>query len=65
MIKRIANRVISKLNNSNRGFTLIEVVVTIVITAILAAVALRSISTLSQTSRIEQTRQEMNRLAFA
>ncbi|MDH4157890.1 MAG: hypothetical protein OEW00_11510, partial [candidate division Zixibacteria bacterium] len=44
---------------------LIEVVVTIVITAILAAVALRSISTLSQTSRIEQTRQEMNRLVFA
>ena len=65
MIDRTVNRMFVQRHHSSRGFTLIEVVVTIVIAAILAAVALRSISTLSQTSRVEQTRQEMNHLAIA
>jgi prepilin-type N-terminal cleavage/methylation domain-containing protein len=65
VINKTGKGVISKEKHSSRGFTLIEVVVTIVIASILAAVALKSIGTISQTSRIEQTRQEMNQLAFA
>lgn len=47
------------------GITLIEVVVFIVIAGILASVAIRSVSTISDTARLEETRQEMDQLAFA
>lgn len=47
------------------GFTLIELVIVIVIAGILVTVALQGGRTISETSRIEETRQEMDALARA
>ncbi|MFQ5498938.1 MAG: prepilin-type N-terminal cleavage/methylation domain-containing protein [Candidatus Zixiibacteriota bacterium] len=47
------------------GFTLIEVVLVIVIVGILATVALRSTSTLRATAQVEETKKELDALAFA
>jgi type II secretory pathway pseudopilin PulG len=47
------------------GFTLIELVLLIVITAILATVALRSAVTVSETAKVEQTKHELEALAYA
>jgi len=52
-------------NRSAAGFTLIEVVLVIVIMGILAAVVFRSGQQVFQTAEIEQTKQEMDALAFA
>jgi type II secretory pathway pseudopilin PulG len=47
------------------GFTLIELVLLIVITAILVTVALRSALTVSETAKVEQTKHELEALAYA
>jgi len=48
-----------------RGFTLIEVLMTVVIIGILATVALRSLQNTVESSRIRETQVEMEELAFA
>lgn len=50
---------------SQSGFTLVEVVMVIIIMAIIAAVAMRSIDKGLETARIEETRNELNQLAEA
>ena len=56
--------------NSNRqhrkaGFTLIEMVIVIVISGILITVALKSLSSIHTSSKTEETKQEMESLAYA
>ncbi len=48
-----------------RGITMIEVVMVIVISAILVSVALKSVVTVTETGRVEETKQEMEQLDFA
>lgn len=50
---------------SQSGFTLVEVVMVIIIMAIIAAVAMRSMDRGLETARIEETRNELNQLAEA
>lgn len=50
---------------NDRGLTLIELVVVLVITGILVTVAMRSGVQITQTGRVEETRQELDALAFA
>ena len=50
---------------SQGGFTLVEVVMVIIIMAIIAAVAMRSMDKGLETARIEETRNELNQLAEA
>ncbi|MGB5107361.1 MAG: prepilin-type N-terminal cleavage/methylation domain-containing protein [Candidatus Zixiibacteriota bacterium] len=52
-------------SKSESGFTLVEVVMVIIIMAIIAAVAMRSMDKGLETARIEETRNEMNQLAEA
>lgn len=47
------------------GFTLIELILVIVIFGILVSVAMRSAVTVSETARVEETKQEMEQIAFA
>ncbi len=47
------------------GFTLIEVILTIIIAGVLAAVALRSVMLISDTARVEETKQELEELEYA
>lgn len=51
--------------NNSRGFTLIELVMVIVIAAILTAVAMKKIAPVLDTVKVEETKQEMDRLAIA
>lgn len=48
-----------------RGYTLIELVLVLVIVGVLASVGLKSLSAVNRTTRIEETRQEMERLVYA
>lgn len=48
-----------------QGYSLIELVVVIIIIGILASVAVRSLGRVTDTSRVEETKQELNRLACA
>jgi prepilin-type N-terminal cleavage/methylation domain-containing protein len=50
---------------STDGFTLIEVILTIIIAGILAAVALRSVVKLAETAKTEETKQELEELEYA
>ncbi len=50
---------------STDGFTLIEVILTIIIAGILAAVALRSVAKLVDTAKTEETKQELEELEYA
>jgi general secretion pathway protein G len=52
-----------KERRSKQGYTLVELLLVIVIIGILAGVGLRSLTAVNQTGRIEETRQEMDRLA--
>ncbi len=47
------------------GLTLVELVLVIVMVGVLASIALRSVSRVSDTARVEQTKQELDRLAAA
>ncbi len=51
--------------NRQGGFTLIEVILTIVIMGILVATTMRTLKPVAETARIEQTKQEMNELQTA
>lgn len=51
--------------NHVSGFSLIELTVALVIAGILATVALRSIGTISQTGKVEETKAELEELAHA
>ncbi|MDD3732509.1 MAG: prepilin-type N-terminal cleavage/methylation domain-containing protein [candidate division Zixibacteria bacterium] len=50
---------------SSKGFTLVEVVMVIVIAGILATIAFQAGSNVYDTARVEETRQELDALAFA
>ena len=47
------------------GFTLIEVVVVVIIAGILSTIAIRSVFTISETARVEETKRELDELAYA
>lgn len=51
--------------NKNRGFTLVEMTIAIVISGILATVALKSMLSMYSGVKVEETKQEMESLAFA
>jgi prepilin-type N-terminal cleavage/methylation domain-containing protein len=59
----IFKKIISNIENS--GFTMIEMVLTIVIIGILISVAVQQISPMTDTFKYEETRAEMDRLAYA
>ncbi len=52
-----------KINKNNSGFTLVEVILVIVIMGILVSTALNSITNISDTVKVEQTKKEMDILA--
>ena len=60
----MTRRFIHKINGSD-GFTLIEVILVVIITGILATVALRSAGIISDSVRIEETKQELQALSVA
>lgn len=49
----------------SRGFTLMEMVVVIIIMGIVATVALRSLTSTLETTKVEVTKQEMDQLVYA
>ena len=51
--------------NHQRGFTLIELIAVIVIMSILTVIAVKKLGPLSENIRVEETKQEMDALAFA
>ena len=50
---------------SQAGYSLIELVLVLVIIGIIASIAFRSLGTVTETARVEETRSEMERLADA
>ena len=57
--------VIASSKSDSKGITLIDVIITIIIAGILAAVALRSVVKLSDTAKVEETKQELQELEYA
>jgi general secretion pathway protein G len=53
------------LQSDQAGFTLVEVIMVIVILGILAAVAMKTLDAGLETSRVEETRRELDQLALA
>ena len=51
--------------SEERGFTLVEVVLVLIISAILVTVALRSGLSISEAAKVEETKQEMEALEYA
>lgn len=56
-------RQLATRSGTDGGFTLIEVIIVIVIAGILASVAMRSVASLADTARIEETKDEMIMIA--
>jgi general secretion pathway protein G len=54
-----------RLRSNQSGFTLVEVIMVIVIMGILAAVAMKTLDSGLETSRVEETRRELDQLALA
>lgn len=54
-----------RCRTNHRGFTLVEIVLVIIITAILVTVALRGTQSVSDAARVEETKQELQSLAWA
>jgi len=54
-----------KESGYNKGFTMIEVIMVVIITGILITVALKSVVLVTETTRVEETKQELEALAFA
>ena len=50
---------------NNRGFTLIELVIVLIIVAIIATVAMRKMSSSIDNAQFEQTKKELDQLAYA
>ncbi len=50
---------------TRHGFTLVEVVIVVVIAGILATIAIRSVFTITETAKIEETKHKLDDLAFA
>ncbi len=57
--------VFSKQITDARGFTLIEIVITIIVIGIITAVATRYMSSSIDTANVEQTKKEMEQIVFA
>lgn len=53
------------LTGSNTGYSLVEMIVVIIIVAVLASVTMRSMRGATDVARTEETRQELDRLAWA
>ncbi|MGH8015699.1 MAG: type II secretion system protein, partial [Candidatus Zixiibacteriota bacterium] len=49
----------------NKGYSIIELLAVIIIVGIITAVALKSLRTVSDTSRAEKTKKELDQLAYA
>lgn len=54
-----------QITRNNSGYSMIEMIVVIIIIGILASVAMRSMRTVSDTGRTEQTKTELDQLAWA
>ncbi|MFC1475026.1 type II secretion system protein [Candidatus Zixiibacteriota bacterium] len=54
-----------RILNNHKGFTLAEVIITVIIAGILGSLALRSVLVVSETAKIEQTKTELNQIVFA
>ena len=67
IIKAIDRKTTMQLRkvDNRAGYTLIELIAVLVIVGILATVALKSLTAINQTSRYEETKQELDRLAWA
>ncbi|MFH2034870.1 MAG: prepilin-type N-terminal cleavage/methylation domain-containing protein [Candidatus Zixiibacteriota bacterium] len=50
---------------AQNGYTLVEVIIVIIIIGIMAGIASKSLIVATETSRFEETRQEMDQLAYA
>ncbi|HWR82580.1 MAG TPA: prepilin-type N-terminal cleavage/methylation domain-containing protein [Candidatus Deferrimicrobium sp.] len=50
---------------SRQGFTLIELIIVIIALGVVAAVAVRNLSVSIETAKVEQTKQELDQLAYA
>ena len=65
MREKMASRDTSVPLSGENGYTLVELVVVVIIIGIIAGIAVNSLSHSTQAARTEETRQEMDQLAYA